>query len=269
MISVGTTPSDARVSTFALKVILTPLLIAAASIAQRKWGGTIGGLIAGLPLTSAPVSIFLAVEHGPEFAAHAAIATMLGVSAMSAFCVVYAKASARWSWWYSTVLALLVCIAITVIASSVPQDFAIAALITFPTLVALVILIGRPSGPQSLRTAAPWWDVPARMMVATLIVVLVTGAASFLGAKWSGLLSTLPVYALVMGVFSHTHGGADAAHTFLRGVTVGAVGAAMFLLVVAALIEHIPLFATYSIATLLGITLAALSQAILTTVSHR
>ena len=55
-----------------LKLVLTPLLIAAASLAQRKWGGLAGGLIAGLPLTSAPVSVFLALEHGPAFAAHAA-----------------------------------------------------------------------------------------------------------------------------------------------------------------------------------------------------
>lgn len=68
--------------TLALKITLTPLLIAAASFAQRRWGGAVGGLIAGLPLTSAPVSVFLALEHGPAFAAHAATATMLGVNAM-------------------------------------------------------------------------------------------------------------------------------------------------------------------------------------------
>ena len=217
-------PLCTRVDTLALKVTLTPLLIAAASVAQRRWGGAVGGLIAGLPLTSAPVSVFLAVEHGPPFAAHAAVATMLGVNAMSAFCVAYAKASARCSAWRSAALALLVCLAVTVIASYVPQQVGVAALITFPSLAALVVLIGRPSGTRSKHAAPPWWDVPARMVAATLVVVLVTGAAGWLGATWSGLLSTLPVYALVMGVFSHTHSGAPAAQSFLRGVTVGASG---------------------------------------------
>lgn len=78
-----------------LKVTLTPFLIAVASMAQRRWGGAIGGLVAGLPLTSAPVSVFLAVEHGPAFAARAAIGTLLGISAMSAFCACYARAAAR------------------------------------------------------------------------------------------------------------------------------------------------------------------------------
>jgi len=248
--------------TLALKITLTPLLIAAASLAQRRWGGAVGGLIAGLPLTSAPVSVFLALEHGPAFAAHAATATMLGVNAMSAFCVAYAKASAGRSPWFSAAAGLLACLVVTMIASSLPQQASAAAAITFPTLVLLVILSGRPSDVRARTSAPPWWDVPARMPVATLIVLLITAAAGWLGATWSGLLSTLPVYALVMGMFSHTHSGPHAAQTFLRGVTVGAIGAASFLLAVALLVERASLFATYSVAVVASIAVAGLSQAI-------
>ena len=248
--------------TLAFKVTLTPLLIAAASVAQRRWGGTVGGLIAGLPLTSAPVSVFLALEHGPAFAAQAATATMLGVNAMSAFCVAYATASVRLRAWSSAVAGLLVCLAATLLASHVPQQVGIAALITFPALVLLVLSIGRPSDTDRRRADPPWWDVPARMVVATLVVVLVTAAASWLGATWSGLLSTLPVYALVMGMFSHAHAGAHAAQTFLRGVTVGALGAAAFLLAVAVLVERASLLATYSAAVVASLAVAGASQAI-------
>lgn len=254
---------------FALKVTLTPLLIAAASIVQRKWGATVGGLVAGLPLTSAPVSAFLALEHGPAFAARAATGTLLGVTAMSAFCVAYAKAATRWSWQFSALAGLAVCVAVTVAASLVPQDPVVAALITFPALLALVALIGRPSDEQQAESTPPWWDIPARMVVATALVLLVTGTASILGATWSGLLSTLPVYALVMGAFSHSHSGAAAAHLFLRGVAVGALGAAAFLLAVAALVENASLQFTYSVATLASIGVAFVGQATLTKRSPR
>ena len=251
--------------TLALKVTLTPLLIAAASLAQRRWGGAVGGLIAGLPLTSAPVSVFLALEHGPAFAAHAATATMLGVNAMSAFCVAYANASSTWSAWLCGAAGLLACLAVTMVASNLPQQAGIAAAITFPTLVALIMLSGRPSGADVPTSAPPWWDVPARMVVATLIVVLITAVAGWLGATWSGLLSTLPVYALVMGMFSHTHAGPGAAQTFLRGVTVGALGAAAFLLCVAVLVEQTSLVATYSAAVIASVIVAGCSQAIFST----
>ena len=62
---------------FLLKLILTPLLVGAATIAARRWGQSIGGWFAGLPLTSGPVAVFLAIERGPEFARRAAEATLL------------------------------------------------------------------------------------------------------------------------------------------------------------------------------------------------
>src|SRR5437660_633846 len=41
------------------KLVLTPLLIAAVTLAGRRWGPGVGGWLAGLPLTSGPVSVFL------------------------------------------------------------------------------------------------------------------------------------------------------------------------------------------------------------------
>lgn len=181
---------------------------------------------------------------------------------MSAFCVGYARMAGRASWWLSALTGLAVCLSITAIASFLPQELAEAALVTFPVLLLLIWLVGRAPESRESRGATPWWDIPARMVVATAIVVLITGAATFLGATWSGLLSTLPVYALVMGVFSHRHGGAVAAQSFLRGVAVGALGAAMFLFVVASQVEHQSLIATYCYASVASIGLAAASHAI-------
>lgn len=218
--------------------------------------------MAGLPLTSAPVSVFLAVEQGPPFAAKAAIGTLWGVIAMSAFCVGYARIAARASWRLSAPIALALCLSITAIASFLPQEPAVAALITFPALLFLAWFVGRAPESREPKGITPWWDIPARMVVATAIVLLITGAATFLGATWSGLLSTLPVYALVMGAFSHAHGGAAAAQFFLRGVAVGALGAAMFLFVVANQVESASLIVTYCSASVASIGLAAVSQAI-------
>ena len=144
--------------------------------------------------------------------------------------------------------------------------------LAFPTPQAMlakvaprVMLSGRGSRADVTTSAPPWWDVPARMIVATSIVLLITAMAGWLGATWSGLLSTLPVYALVMGAFSHTHGGPGAAQTFLRGVTVGALGAAGFLLCVAVLVERASIFATYSAAVIASVVVAGCGQAMFST----
>ncbi|EPO5264916.1 hypothetical protein [Providencia rettgeri] len=49
---------------FVFKIVITPLLLLTASLAARRWGESIGGLIVGLPLTSGPISFFFALEYG-------------------------------------------------------------------------------------------------------------------------------------------------------------------------------------------------------------
>src|SRR2546422_11343874 len=73
------------------KLVLTPLLIAAVTLAGRRWGPAVGGWLAGLPLTSGPVSVFLALEQGPGFAARAAVGTLAGLGGGGCFCLVDAR----------------------------------------------------------------------------------------------------------------------------------------------------------------------------------
>ena len=63
-----------------LKLILTPLLLGGVTLAGRKFGPTVSGWLVGLPLTSGPVSFFLALEQGTKFAARAARAGLLAVA---------------------------------------------------------------------------------------------------------------------------------------------------------------------------------------------
>src|SRR5579864_7112040 len=67
-----------------LKLVLTPTLIGAASLAGRRWGAFIGGWLIALPLTSGPVTFFLALDQGPGFAAGVAAGSLLGVMAIAA-----------------------------------------------------------------------------------------------------------------------------------------------------------------------------------------
>lgn len=241
------------------KLTLTPTFIAMASLAQRRWGGAMGGLIAGLPLTSGPVSVFLAVEYGPKFTSHAAVATIFGTVAMSAFCVAYVHASKRLHYFASALLASAVCAMIILALSALPQSLVLAAGIAYPTLIIFVFLIGVPTSRHS-APKPPNWDLPARMIVAAGMVLLVTSIASVVGPKWSGLLSTLPIFGLVMGTFSHRHSGPAAAHSLLRGFAIGAIGAITYFALVGLLLDMTQLALTYALAIGGGLISAALSQ---------
>jgi hypothetical protein len=74
----------------ALKLILTPILIGGASLAGRRWGPAIGGWLVSLPLTSGPVTFFLALDRGTPFAATSAVGSLMGLMAIAGFTLAFA-----------------------------------------------------------------------------------------------------------------------------------------------------------------------------------
>src|SRR5579863_1629709 len=85
-------------STLALKLAVTPLLILAASLAIRRWGEIVGGWFVGLPLTSAPVCFFLALDQGTAFAAGSCLGSLAGAASEAAFVFAYSAAARRFGW---------------------------------------------------------------------------------------------------------------------------------------------------------------------------
>jgi uncharacterized membrane protein (GlpM family) len=84
----------------------------------------------------------------------------------------------------------------------------------------------------------PIWDLPARMAIATTLVVAVTAGASTLGPRLSGLLATFPIFATVLTVFAHRVQGAAAARQVLRGLLMGLYGFASFFAVLSLLLPR-------------------------------
>ncbi len=215
-----------------LKLILIPTLIAFATLAERRWGAGVGGWVSGLPLTSGPVSIFLAVERGPSFAVEAAGATILGLVAVASFAVAYACV-ARFAGLPASVIAGFVAyLGAGLTLSTIESQPWSAFLTAFGSLVAALAIA--PRSTENLAAIAhARWDVPVRALVATAMVVMITGSAELLGPTGSGLLSPFPVFACVMTAFAHARGGRDRAVCVLRGVLLGSFAFAVFFLVIA------------------------------------
>src|SRR5262245_53262548 len=89
-----------------LKLVLTPLLIGSVSLAGRRWGPTVGGLLVALPLTSGPILFFLALERGTTFTTHAALGTLEGLISNAVFALVFAWLVMARPWWVALALAL-------------------------------------------------------------------------------------------------------------------------------------------------------------------
>ena len=222
----------------ALKLVLTPVLVGAASLAGRRWGTSVSGWLIGIPFTSGPIAFFLALNPGPHFAAAAAVGTMAGTASQAAFCLGYAWVAQRFGWAASVVGAALAFAASTVVLNT----FVLSAAAYF-VLVILVLVVANflmPSAPP--RSAAevqfPAWDLPTRMVVATAFVVALTAAAPLLGAHLAGLIAPYPLYATVLAVFAHRLQGPAPAVGVVRGLLLGLFAFASFFLTLSSLLTY-------------------------------
>lgn len=243
----------AGVSVLLLKLTLTPLLIGGASLAARRWGPSIGGWIVSLPLTSGPILFFLALDHGTAFAAAAVVGTLFGLAAIAVYSVAYAVASPRGPW--PAILAASAAFAATGLAVQPIAGAPFVALVALVVAAIALVLRWLPTG-SSARSPDPHpgWDLPARIVVGTGLVVGLTTIAPLLGPVTSGLLATFPVYVSVLAVFTQLREGRWGAIGVLRGLLVGLFGTVAFYVVVRTLLE--PAGVATAFISAIGVTLA-------------
>lgn len=204
-----------------------------ATLLARKWGNSIGGWIIALPLTSAPSAYILAQSEGTDFARTAAIGMLAGTASQIFFVLAYRVASTKgWSIALTsgTTAFAISTLFLAKMNLSVVGAFAIV-MVTFAE--ALQILNRNRTSSTQSPTAIPSWDLPARLVVATIVVFAITQSAPAIGSHFAGLLSPFPILAAIMAVFAHINQGADAANTSLRGLVLGLMTPTAFFFVLA------------------------------------
>ena len=249
---------------FALKLVLTPALIAAATLIGRRFGPSISGWLVGLPFTSGPVSLFLALEQGTAFAAAAAAGSIGGVAASAVFAIGYAAMARRFLWPASLAVASFAFAVSVVVLRALP----LGGGLPLPLLALYVGGVGAAMigirvipAPRALDEAPrpPRWDLPVRMVVATTLVIVITSAAPLLGPQLSGLLTTYPVYAGVLGIFAHAQRGGAAAGQVMRGLCYGIIAFATFFFAIGAIIDRAGILPAFAVAATGAILVQALT----------
>lgn len=123
-------------------------------------------------------------------------------------------------------------------------------------VVALTALPAATS--RAVAVMSPRWDLPARMVIATALVLTITGLAALLGPRLSGVLASFPVYAAILTVFAHRAGPAPAVQV-LRGLLMGLFAFAGFFVVLGVLIERVGMTVAFVAAITCAIAIQAIS----------
>lgn len=248
----------------AVKAVVTPMLMGAASLAGRRWGHQVGGWLVALPLTSGPIAFFLAIDHGTGFASRTAVGMLAGTVSQVAFALAY-----RWLADHGRTMAFaggcvgfaMATFALTGVHWSALPTFAL----TVAALVAGLALTRRPLRSQPDTSAAPdtavappRWDIPIRMTVATAVVLVITALAPVIGPYLAGLLSPFPVFGAVVAIMAHHVYGARAAAATLDGLLIGLAAPAVFFLTLALTLPGLGLTA-FLLATLTALATQAVT----------
>lgn len=239
-----------------LKLLLVPLAVWLASLAARKWGHSVSGYLGGFPMIGGPITLFLAMDLGPAFAAQSALVTLAVVAGQAAHLVTFSFAGrafgpvagllAGWAAFSATAAAI----------AQAPLGPALAIALAAGGLFAASRVLPRAAGPVAHPAVPPvelWLRLGAALALAAAIVL----GASTLGPLVSGILLSMPITGSIMPPFTLHLYGADALARLLRGFVSGLTGFSAFFAVVAVGLEPLGIAPAFALATLAALAMVA------------
>jgi hypothetical protein len=223
---------------FWTKLILMPIVVAFVTIISKKWGNSIGGLVASLPWVAGPIILFITLEQGVDFTVKSISGMMVGIIGWLVFCVVYTLVGKRHRAFFSLLAGYVAYILLAIILNPLIQYLNHFQWFFISTIVLVLGLVYFPKvekqgqmEPKKLK-----FEIPLRMIMITLFVLAITFFANQLGPNWSGILTPFPIMTAVLAIFTHhTQGIYQVRKTYL-GLYTGIFGFSIFLFLQALLL---------------------------------
>lgn len=218
-----------------LRIIITPLGVLGGTLAQRRLGHTVGGLIIGLPLVGLPLLWLVALQHGTAFTGSMTNALLVGSIPEAAVLWIYARMTTR----VSPRRALMSALAVFTVLVSIIGIFRVPALIAGLLTVAgfAVALRWWPALSSEVPTQQGRSRLATRVVLATVFTVILVSLAGRLGSTISGLIDALPATTMMMTFITSQEQGRDASGHFLRGVARGSFSYVVSMIVLAELLR--------------------------------
>lgn len=207
-----------------LKIVLSAGMVITITLTAERISPRLAGVMVGFPLGAGLTLFFLGIEQGPRFAAESSLWSVQGILALLGFCWCYRKGAqifavnTKASLVLSCLLGLVGYFATaTAVRFLLPGNSLVRILIVV-LLLFLPAVAFRKAAISKIKAKAAfsWRMLIARASFAALIILSVTGLASFLGPSWSGLLAAFPTVILPSVIILHFHYGSESVPVFFR-----------------------------------------------------
>jgi hypothetical protein len=247
-----------------LKLTIVPLFIGLITLAGRKWGSGVAGILSAFPVVAGPIVVFIALEQGSQFATFTSMSAIFATTCLVTFWLVYSWACIRYSWplailsalvvWFFLALTMTFTLKMTSEMTSANLGFAL--LIAIGSLIVTPFLLPRikPTTPSNTKLHDLHW----RMLVGAVLTFSVTTLAATLGEVWSGMLAVFPVIGSVLAIFTHHSLGSAHVTQTARGMVKGLYSFVAFFFALTLLLPT----TTVWLACLVSIAAAILTQVI-------
>ena len=151
-------------------------------------------MIATLPVSTGPVYVFLAIDHGTQFVSDSARMSVASTAAIVAFVAAHALAAQRYGTLRSLGLATLAWVCVALLLQSRDWRFAEACVLFGAAFAAAIYGLRRyadvKEAPPIPRTR---YDLALRALLVGLVVLSTTAASHTFGPSATGVLATYPV----------------------------------------------------------------------------
>jgi hypothetical protein len=243
-----------------LRILLAPVAVLVGTMAQRRFGHAISGLIVGLPLTSLPLLWLVALQHGTAFASSMTGALLVGSIAEAVVLWLYARLTMH----VSPLIALGGTLAAFALVAGAVNFLKLSVI-----LAAIITSIGFaialrlwPSNAKETSAQSGRSRLWLRLVLSAVFTLVIVSLAGRLGPVLSGLVDALPAMSLMMAFMTHQDHGANASSAFLRGVTRGSFSYVVAMLVLAEMLRYGNLTLAFASAMVAALAVQAGVQAL-------
>jgi hypothetical protein len=225
---------------FAFKLALVAASILGATVAARRWGHAVSGLMAGLPMIVGPITAILLVDQSAERVRAILLATLQCQPAMLAHVLAFTHAARRWRWPACLLLANALYLALAWLLTRLDLGAAGAVALVLAAWWGVARAMPGTDGAATGRIEVPrselWWRLCAALAVAAGVI---QGAAT-MPAAWGGVLLAAPITGNVLPAFTLPRHGPQATALLLRGFVHGQLGFTAFVVAMVLLLPALP-----------------------------
>jgi hypothetical protein len=209
------------------KAALTAGTVFFVTVAARHLGQRAAGVVAALPIITAPTLAWVSHEQGVQFAVEAAVGSVSACAILAIFALAYARGSRHGGAITALACGLAGALAIALPAAAVSARLGEA--LALALVCCAIAFVGLPVAGKQVEQSQ-------RSRIAPFLVSVIAGALTAvaatigpnLGGFATGLLSSLPLIGGGVAILEHMTSGSRAARNFLHGYVRGLFGKTAF-----------------------------------------